>query len=168
MNNLESLKDIIENYSEELKYLPSSEIGNFQALLEDIRNKPKSVWDLKKEDGKEYYVLWTDGHIDADFFTSCLDEKKRNIGNAFLTKEEAEFELERRKIEAIMKKYSRPFKEGEGNCCIYYDYDYNDIEVGTHYITNYRIPYFESGKVILKVIDEIGEDRLKKYWFGVK
>lgn len=168
MNNLESLKDIMKNYSEELKYLPSSEIGNFQALLEDIRNRPKNIWDLDIAGGKEYYALWTDGHINADYFTSCLDERKREINNAFLTQEEAELELERRKIEAIMKKYSRPFKEGEGNCCIYYDYDYNDIEVGTHYITNYRIPYFESGKVILKVIDEIGEDRLKKYWFGIK
>ncbi|WP_455105178.1 hypothetical protein, partial [Peptostreptococcus sp.] len=98
MNNLEDLKYIIENYSKELQYLPSSEIENLQALLEDIGNRPKSIWDLKREDGKEYYILWTDGHIDTDFFTSCLDETKRNIGNAFLTKEEAEFELERRKI----------------------------------------------------------------------
>lgn len=167
MNNAESLKDIIENYSEELKYLSSSEIENLQALLEDIKNRPKSIWDLDIDNGQEYYCLFNDGQIDRLSFLGGYDKNVRAWGNAFLTEEEAEFERERRKIEAIMRKYSRPFKEGEGNCCIYYDYDYNDIEVGTHYITNYRIPYFESGKVILKVIDEIGEDRLIKYWFGV-
>ncbi len=72
MNSLEFLKDIIENYSEELKYLPSSEIENFQALLENVRNRPKTIWDLNIEDRKEYYILWTDGHIDVDLFTSCL------------------------------------------------------------------------------------------------
>lgn len=168
MNNIESLKDIIENYSEELKYLSSSEIGNFQALLEDIRNRPKNIWDITLEYPETYYVLNNDGSIENGIFDSLSDESARIVNSAFLTREEAEFELERRKIEAIMRKYSSPFVEGEGNCCIYYDYDYNDIEVGTHYKTNYRIPYFESGKVAQKVIDEIGEDRLIRYWFGIK
>lgn len=168
MNNIESLKDIIENYSEELKYLSSSEIGNFQALLEDIRNRPKNIWDITLEYPETYYVLNNDGSIENGIFDSLSDESARIVNSAFLTREEAEFELERRKIEAIMRKYSSSFVEGEGNYCIYYDYDYNDIEVGTHYKTNYRIPYFESGKVAQKVIDEIGEDRLIRYWFGIK
>lgn len=168
MNNIESLKDIIENYSEELKHLPSSEIENLQALLEDIGNRPKSIWDLKREDGKEYYILWTDGHIDTDFFTSCLDETKRNIGNAFLTKEEAEFELERRKIETIMRKYSRPFKDEEDNWYIEYSHYSKHIGIDALYEYDCGIIYFESEEIARDVINKIGEDRLKKYWFRVK
>ena len=168
MNNIESLKDIIENYSEELKYLPSSEIGNFQALLEDIRNRPKSIWDLNITGGKEYYILWADGHIDTDFFTSCLDEKKRNMGNAFLTKEEAKLERERRKIETIMSKYSRPFTMGKKNWAIVYYYTQDKVMLGSYTDWVFRTPYFESEEVAEKVIDEIGEDALKKYWFGIE
>lgn len=168
MNNIESLKDIIENYSEELKHLPSSEIENLQALLEDIKDKPKSIWDLDIAGGKEYYILWTDGHIDTDFFTSCLDETKRNIGNAFLTKEEAEFELERRKIEAIMRKYSRPFKYEEDNYHLKYFYRSGSICILNSWEFNDGLLYFESKEIARKVIDEIGIDRLKKYWFRVK
>lgn len=168
MNNLENLKYIIENYSKELQYLPSSEIENLQALLEDIGNRPKSIWDLKREDGKEYYILWTDGHIDTDFFTSCLDETKRNIGNAFLTKEEAEFELERRKIETIMRKYSRPFKDEEDNWYIEYSHYSKHIGIDALYEYDCGIIYFESEEIARDVINKIGEDRLKKYWFRVK
>ena len=168
MSNIENLKDIIENYSEELQYLPSSEIENLQALLEDIKDKPKTIWDLDIAGGKEYYVLWTDGHIDANDFISHLDEKKRDMGNAFLTREEAEFELERRKIEAIMKKHSRPFKYEEDNYHLKYFYRSGSICILNSWEFNDGLLYFESKEIARKVIDERGIDRLKKYWFRAK
>lgn len=167
MSNLETLKDIIENYSEELKYLPSSEIGNFQALLEDIRNRPKSIWDLKTKDREAYYRLYGAGNIVREVFSAKCDEDTRDIGNAFLTREEAEFEKERRKIETIMRKYSRPFEWCGENWSIDYSYYRLLIAINVN-IYNSGIPYFESREMAQKVIDEIGEDRLIKYWFGVK
>nr|DAE94165.1 MAG TPA: hypothetical protein [Caudoviricetes sp.] len=167
MSNIENLRDIIENYSEELKHLPSSEIENLQALLEDIKDKPKSIWDLDIAGGKEYYVLWTDGHIDANDFISHLDEKKRDMGNAFLTREEAEFERERRKVEAIMKKYSRPFEHDEDNWYIEYSHYSKHIGIDALYEYDCGIIYFESEEIARDVINKIGEDRLKKYWFRV-
>lgn len=168
MSNIENLKDIIENYSKELEYLPSSKIENLQALLEDIKDKPESIWDLDIAGGKEYYVLWTDGHIDANDFISHLDEKKRDMGNAFLTREEAEFELERRKIEAIMRKYSRPFEHDEDNWYIEYSHYRKHIGIDALYECDCGIIYFESEEIARDVINKIGEDRLKKYWFRVK
>lgn len=168
MNNIESLKDIIENYSEELKHLPSSEIENLQALLEDIKDKSKSIWDLDIAGGKEYYVLWTDGHIDANDFISHLDERKRAMGNAFLTREEAEFERERRKIETIMKKYGRPFKCDEDNWYIECSHYSKHISIDALSEYDCGIIYFESEEIARDVINKIGEDRLKKYWFRVK
>lgn len=167
MNNIESLKEIMENYSKELEYLPSSEIENLQALLEGIKDRPKSIWDLDIAGGKEYYALWTDGHINVDYFTSCLDERKREINNAFLTLEEAELERERRKIEAIMRKYSRPFKDEEDNWYIEYSHYSKHIGIDALYEYDCGIIYFESEEIARDVINKIGEDRLKKYWFRV-
>lgn len=156
----EDLRKIIEDNWEDIQELIIE-----KAEAEQI---PKTIWDLKKEDGKEYYVLWADGSAGRLIFNSQDDEVLREIGNAFLTREEAEFELERRKIEVIMKKYSRPFISGKSNHCITYDRADEHISFGPHYKTDMGIPYFENAEVIEKVIDEIGEDKLKKYWFRVE
>lgn len=156
----EDLRKIIEDNWEDIQELIIE-----KAEAEQI---PKTIWDLKKEDGKEYYVLWADGRAGRLIFNSQDDEVLREIGNAFLTREEAEFELERRKIEVIMKKYSRPFISGKSNHCITYDRADEHISFGPHYKTDMGIPYFENAEVIEKVIDEIGEDKLKKYWFRVE
>lgn len=97
MSSLEFLKDMIENYPEELESLINEEIGNFQALLEDIKDRGKPIWELDIWDSdvnneKEYYGIESDG----------------------------------------------------------------------------KFIYFELEEVVQKVIDEIGEDRLKKYWLGIK
>lgn len=95
-------------------------------------------------------------------------KKKRDMGNAFLTREEAEFELERRKIEAIMKKHSRPFKYEEDNWYIEYSHYSKHISIDALSEYDCGIIYFESEEIARDVINKIGEDRLKKYWFRVK
>lgn len=156
----EDLRKIIEDNWEDIQELIIE-----KAEAEQI---PKTIWDLKKEDGKEYYVLWTDGSTGRLIFNSQGDEVLREVGNVFLTREEAEFELERRKIEVIMRKYSKPFEKGKRNYYIYYDYARDKILIDIYYSVSDGIPYFESEKIAQKAIDEIGEDRLKKYCFGVE
>lgn len=133
----------------------------------EAEQKPKSIWDLETKDSKEYYRIEASGCIEYGCFDATYDEYIREVGNAFLTREEAEFELERRKIEAIIRKYSRPFKNNGDNYCLHF---YNCISISAGYNTayNYGVPYFETKEIAQKAIDEIGEDRLKKYWFRVK
>ena len=168
MSNIENLKDIIENYSKELEYLPSSKIENLQALLEDIKDKPKSIWDLDIAGCKEYYRLHWDGDVEQSLFNTLYDRCIRAMGSAFLTKEEAEFERERRKIEAIMKRYSRPFEHDEDNWYIEYSHYSKHIGIDALYEYDCGIIYFESEEIARDVINKIGEDRLKKYWFRAK
>lgn len=132
----------------------------------EAEQKPESIWDLEEGDSEEYYFICFDGDITLGNFSSSFSEKVRDIGNAFLTREEAEFECERRKIETIMRKYSRPFKNGLNNYCIYF-YACESIRVGTLWAFDSGIPCFETKEIAQKTIDEIGEDRLKKYWFGI-
>lgn len=143
------------------------EIKELIAQKAEAEQKPKTIWDLEEGDSEEYYFICFDGDITLGNFSSCFSKKVRAIGNAFLTREEAEFEIERRKIEVIMRKYSRPFKNGMNNYCIFF-YACESIRVGTLWAFNSSIPCFETKEIAQKIIDEIGEDRLKKYWFGVK
>ena len=145
------------------------EIKELIAQKAEAEQKPKTIWDLDAVNGEEeYYYITEDGEIKTTYFDSLYDEKVRNLGNAFLTKVEAVVELERREIEAVIRKYSRPFKSGEFNCMVKYDTDNNMVFTSVAQFHDLGVPVFVSSEVAQKVIDEIGEDRLIKYWFGVK
>lgn len=157
----EFIKDEVKAFEERLR-------AKAEELREQMADKPKSIWDLDIRDREEYYYIFSDGDIGLDNFDNCFSEKRRDAGNAFLTEEEAEFERERRKIEAIMRRYARPFVKDEANWII--EYQYQDKEIYAYWYGNYHAgaPCFESEEIAEKVIEEIGEDRLLKYWFGVK
>lgn len=160
MNN--NIRKLIDDNWEDIKELIAKKI--------EAEQKPKTIWDLKIEDGGRYYYIPIYGAVCEGTFNTYYDEWARGRGNAFLTREEAEFELERRKIETIMKKYSRPFRDEEQNWYLYYSHN-NITDTGVVYDAEYEInvgiPYFETKEIALKAMKEIGHGRLKKYWFGV-
>lgn len=157
MNN--DIRKLIDDNWEDIKELIAQKA--------EAEQKPKAIWDLNIEDREEYYGIEPDGEVMRHMFDDVFDEDVREMGNAFLTREEAEFECERRKVEVIIRKYSRPFKYDEYNYHIEYDYDDNTLDIGVYRRISVGIPYFESEEIVQQVIDKIGEDRLKKYWFGV-
>ena len=156
----EFIKDETRAFEERLR-------AKAEELQEQMIDKPKTIWDLDISNHDEFYLLNGRGYIEDRCFNDYFDSSAREIGNAFLTREEAEFELERRKIEAIMKKYARPFTICKGNYYIYYDCGMDKVIIDIYYSVSDGIPYFESEEIAQKVIDEIGKNRLKKYWFGV-
>ena len=148
-------------------------IGKYK--IEKIPQKHKSVWDLKH--GDEYYYIDMCGDVDITAFrngTYLTDEKIIKIGNAFLTKEEAEHEVERRKCEAILLKYgTRDMMYISDDDTNKYFICYNNYVHGiavnnNQFVQNQGTIYFESKELAQKAIDEVGEDRLKKYVFNVK
>lgn len=163
---IEDIKKYVIERTEEFKKELNEEVK--QMIKEADHGQVKSVWDLKIADGEKYYRLDGEGDVDIEDFNTKYDEQARDIGNAFLTREEAEFEVKRRKIEAIIRKYSRPFKYEERNYYIEYQYDRDMPVISVYHYINLGIPYFESEEIAQKVIEEIGEDRLRKYWFRVE
>lgn len=162
MNN--DIRKLIDDNWEDIKALVIEKAEAEQKL------KPKTIWDLETKDRKEYYRIEASGFIEDSCFNAIYDKYVREAGNAFLTREEAEFEVERRKVEAIMKKYSRPFRDEEQNWYLYYSHN-NITDTGVVYDAEYEInvgiPYFKTKEIALKAMKEIGHGRLKKYWFGV-
>ena len=130
--------------------------------------KPKTVWDLKY--GDRYYYISPNGNVWGNKWDDCtLDSGRRSIGNCFLTYEEAKFEVERRKVEAILLKYGgRRFKNSERNYYLYYDREDNLIrKTMVDTCQSQGIIFFDDDKVIDQAIKEAGEDNIKKYIFGV-
>ncbi len=131
--------------------------------------KPKTVWDLKI--GDRYWFLDSYGNVcDCVLGNGVIDNGRRAIGNCFLTREEAEFEVERRKVEAILLKYgSRDFEYSENNNYMYYEHSESSIEIG-HYRScqDQGTIYFDTEELCQKAIKEAGEDNIKKYIFGVR
>ena len=141
--------------------------------IEKIPQKPKSVWDLKI--GDEYWYITLLGYVEEVSYQS--DDEDINIikaGNAFLTKEEAEFEVERRKCEAILLKYGTrdmmSISDDDTNkYFICYNNYVNGIAVNNNqFVNNQGTIYFESKELAQKAIEECGKERLKKYVFNVK
>ena len=160
MNN--DIRKLIDDNWENIKELIA------QKAEAEQKSKSNTIWDLETKDSEEYYYIEASGGIEEGYFDSTYDEYVREAGNAFLTEKEAQFEKERRKIEAILRKYSRPFKSGEYNYVVVCDTENNMILVQVAQFHYSGTPVFASREVAEKVVDEIGKVRLKKYWFGVE
>lgn len=139
--------------------------------IEKSEPKKKTVWDLKEED--TYYV------IDYDlmnvrrvmFFDDTDDLNYRELGNCFLNKEEAEYELERIKIESEMVRLGgrRKFNRGKDNYYIAYDYFVkNLVYLNRNWVHHKGVIYFDTYIEAIDVVQEIGVDKIKKYIFGVE
>lgn len=160
-----------DNYLYVLNFNDGERFGYEDELhLTPYVEKPKTVWDLKE--GDTYYLIdFTGDVIEANWLGYWLDydndKRSRKIGNCFSTKEEAEFECERRKIETEMLKLGgrRKFNRGKDNYFIMY----TRIE-GLDYV-NYQsmheqgVIYFDSELDAINAVKTIGKDKIKKYIF---
>lgn len=138
-------------------------------LLEPYTEKPKTVWDLKE--GDTYYVISGYGEVLETTWKYNIDSNSRKIGNAFLTKEEAEFEVERRKVETEMIRLGgkRKTEQGKANWFFEYRPSSGGIEIlWSSYEIDQGVIYFDSEEKAKKVVEIIGKDIIKKYIFGVE
>ena len=146
---------------EELKAL-KERIAELEELAKDEQEFPKM--------GDIYWRIDDRGSADNCMYNNYYtDNHRQAIGNFFKTKEQAEFAQEKLKVEAELRKFSRPFKEDEYNYFILFDSSYNNIVVDSDdcYQTQGTF-YFDSEKIALEAIDTVGEYHIKKYIFGVE
>ena len=160
------LNELIENY------------GNYE-VKEGFLNflqkpKPKTVWDLQY--GDEYWFISPEGDIGCDIWEDYeVDNDRRNVGDCYLTEEYGNFVRERKKIIAEMKRLGGTediMSLGDVDdlkCCIAYNHEISKLYLAhercTHHLSNI---YFTTKEQAQKAIDEIGEDRIKKYLFYVE
>lgn len=156
--------------------LTDEERTTLLSLVEKANKPVNKVW--KPEIGESYYTLSNEGLILKVRCNGCYsDENRFLIGNCFKTREEAEFALEKQKVITELKRYALEHNKKEidwyvnGTCKYYIQYDYVNNKLNTshtrYFKNNNSSMYFTSEKIANAAIKEIGEERIKKYYFEV-
>ena len=149
------------NLQEELKAL-KKRIAELEELVKEEREFPQY--------NDIYYYIKPNGRVDCFNWDEVnYDLEAQGIGNVFKTKEQAEFAVEKLKVEAELRKFGKPFESMENN--FYIVFDASDGSVDVWYVSYSKIQgaiYFESKKKANEAIESVGKERIKKYIFGVE
>ena len=122
--------------------------------------------------GDKYYFSGSYGLIYTGHFGETYSESRLSIGNYFKSEEEAEFEVERLKVLAEMKKFAES-EDRKWDGFNEHWYPYYEFEDG-FIMYNYKLTsksndiYFESAEKAQECVKTIGEDRIRKFYIGVK
>lgn len=127
--------------------------------------------------GDKYYFITTFGNIShSDYCDNSADNVLLKNGNVFLTKEGAEFEVEKRKVIAELQNYADKHNENtidwrnteQPKWKVYCNYECGEWFVNCVYtLREQNSTYFTSSKICVEAVKSIGEDRLKKYLFEI-
>lgn len=148
------------NLQEELKAL--------KERIAELEEQAKKE-DEFPQDGDTYWYIEPYGRIDWYKWSKAnFDLEVQAIGNVFKTKEQAEFAAEKLKVEAKLRKFSRPFERGSLNFLMCFDTDEDKIYIETKRFMVQGAFYFESILQLDEAIQSVGEYRIKKYIFGVE
>ncbi len=153
MNIQERIEALETEFAERLKAL--------KAEVQQVDEFPQD-WD-------EYWYMDINGDAVSEKWLGVDIEKDMfEIGNFFKTKDQVEFAAEKLKVEAELRKFSRPFEIYSLNFIMCFDTKENKLYSETRRFMTQGAFYFEHiGKIDL-AIKSVGEERIKKYIFGVE
>lgn len=142
-------------------------------VQDEIKALKERIAELEKQEfpriGDKYWYLGDTGEILYENWDNVsFEEDRLGIGNVFKTEDEAKFAKKKLKVEAELRKFSRPFADGEENNHIKYSPSFDELSVLTSFsYQDQGVFYFESEEKVQQAIKSVGEDRIKKYIFGV-
>lgn len=155
------LKELLDRYGD---YEVSDEL-----IAQFKKPSPKTAWDLKDGDDCYYIDVFRDVKHTGKYLRPLSEAVE--MGNVFLTREEAEKDVERRKVETLLLKHGgrRWFKNGKDNMFLYYNAHFKELryDLKTSYPVQGRI-YFDDFEKLDKAVKAIGEERIINALFEVK
>lgn len=153
MSEIEKIKQELKSLQERLDKLEQTE--------QDGQWEP--------EYGEMHYLLTSAGIADVDkWLDTELDKDRLLVGNVFRTNEKAKFEEEKLKVIKELKQYSREFIHGENNWHVCYNFNHDDIFYDYNRVIKRTTLYFDSENIVRQAVQEVGEDRVKKYYLEVE
>lgn len=169
------LKELVEKYGEYEVYETKGDWCDAGHITLELNKPiPKTVWDLKK--GDVHYWVGYEGYVEGGnsiWIDSDGDKNAREVGNVFLTKEEAVQDVERRKVETLLLKHGgrRWYKDNEDNFVIRYATEEKMLWVDSVGLPVQGTIYFDSiGDAMnaMRENGEIGAERIIKALFEVR
>lgn len=146
------------------------EIKNLTPI--ESKEKKKTIKDIAY--GDRYFFINSLGDIETSKWRNdYIDEFRVNCSNVFLTEDEAEFEQSRLKVLAIIRKYAEPFDTQWDGKKPHYELlvqvgEVKKVTISCSCSFKSGDFYFATGKDAKKVITEVGEADLLKYYFMVE
>ena len=147
------------NLQEELKVL--------KKRIAELEEQAKEEQEFPQE-GDSFYSISETGNIEGGMIWGGypVDMNRMAIGNVFRAEEQAEFAVEKLKVEAELRKFSKPFEDDISDWYIFYDTESQRIYTDSRmYCQTQGAIYFESEQVAQQAIELVGEERIKKYLF---
>lgn len=138
-----------------------------------IVKMPKTVYDLKFGD-KCFFLTGVGTIMTVIWHNDDSDHDRLRFGNVFLTEEDAKFAIERLKVIAELKKYAKEFSDEEwedfdlSKYFIRYNCQNGGVYASCCFLSKGTELYFENKQKVQEAIKWVGEDRVKKYYLGVK
>lgn len=154
---MSKIEEFINQLSEEDKKI-------LETMMDNYFKKEKQEW---KVGDKIYYITKCFGvnyrRIDYESSIEIIKEY-----DYYHTREEAEFEAERRKVLKELDKFT--VKEVGAREVLYvFNYNTDRKRIEIHFYCNYaEFLIFPTRRVAESAIKAVGEERLKKYYFRIK
>ena len=150
-------------------------MDRFEELENKIKELSSEIERLKKEQEhkprykeKYWFISLSNGVLSCLWFDDLIDKTRYELDNVFRTEEEAKFKVEQIKVEAELRKFARPFVVNKGNFMLRYDHYRDEILIEDFGFIQFSNIYFSSKEIAQKAIATVGEERIKKYYFGVE
>lgn len=148
---------------------------NLQEKLKALKERIAELEEQVKEeqefprDGDVYWYISLFGAILCESWSGDTAETYMlEVGNVYKTDQQARFALEKLKVEAELRKYSRKFIWGGENWILSMGTNKDIFLVYEDDEMNQGAVYFEDEYKAVEAIESVGEERIKKYIFGVE
>ena len=149
------------NLQEELKAI-KERIAELEVLAKGEQEFPKV--------GDKYWYIDTTGDVhDENWECFSFEKATLEIGNMFKTKEQAEFVVEKLKVEAELRSLSDSWDLEKTQYTFSFNWEVGEFEIDYPDYNQYPGSYyFDSLDSWEQAIESVGEERIKKYIFEVE
>ena len=145
------------------------ELKSLKERIAELEEQIKEEREFPREDEVFWLINIFGKPIGSTWGESTTNRQLIEIGNMFRTKEQAEFAAEKLRVEAELRKFSRPFEYGKFNYHLFFDIDGNSFRIDfTSYCPLQGAIHFESEEKAQEAVSAVGKERIKKYLFGVE
>ena len=160
-----------------IKNLTEAEEKEFYRFVEKMNGKePEKKQDVKVKKpiyGQEYFFSNSHGWVECDTWRDrAVDNKRWELGNAFLIREKALFDVEKRKVEVELERYAKEHNGPIRSDSFYLLYNNEDGGKLDYDVWSVCKPQggvqFASKQLVFDAIEAVGKDRILKYIFGVE
>lgn len=164
------------------KFQEKSEGGLNMNVQDEIKALKQRISELEKQveqeeefpqDGDDYWYINPLGIIMRDKWSSfsfVSEVYMAEIGNVFQTEQQAQFAIEKLKVEAELRNFStkyQPYAELY-TISFFHNNSQKVITITANQAFQDITFYFESEEKAKQAIESVGEERIKKYIFGLR